>query len=91
MRNSLDMSSNEMGLPYEGNCCEKIVPSYDSLAFYAFNSSISASHKADTASLGIRQSPRGDRGYRANFRAVGQTGAFELLIEETAEEGAQPM
>ncbi len=76
MRNSLDMSSNEMGLPYEGNCCEKIVPSYDSLAFYAFNSSISASHKADTASLGIRQSPRGDR---ATEPTLGPSGKQERL------------
>ena len=41
------------------------------------------------ASLGIRQSPRG-KADGTYFRAVRQATTFELLLEETAEEGVEP-
>ena len=44
------------------------------LYIYAFSASISASHKADTASLGIRQSPRGDSATEPTLGPSGSTG-----------------
>lgn len=53
--------------------------------------SASCNQMAEAASLGIRQSPQGLRLTLPTFRAIWQTAALELLIEETAHEGLQPL
>ena len=55
---------------------------------YMLIRSISSNQSRDTASLGIRQSPRGER--LTDLGAVWQATAFELLLEEAAEEGVEP-
>ena len=54
---------------------------------YMLIRSISSNQSRDTASLGIRQSPRGER---LTEPTVWQATAFELLLEEAAEEGVEP-
>lgn len=60
------------------------------ISLYLYNSSTSRSQSAAEASLGIRQSPRGERLTVPTFEAVRQAGAFELLGEETGDEYFQP-
>jgi len=51
-----------------------------------YNSSISLSHKAELASLGIRQSPRGLIDILPTLGPSGKARTFELLVKEAAEE-----
>ena len=57
---------------------------------YMLIRSISSNQSRDTASLGIRQSPRGERLTEPTLGPSGRQLAFELLLEEAAEEGVEP-
>lgn len=49
------------------------------------------SHSVNSASDGIRKSPRGERAYRAHLRAVRQARALKLAYEKSFDKKPEPL